>query len=843
MTSEQFTNSFSEEVWTTTYKDSKDHCVEDTWLRNASAIASVEVEKKRAEWTDRFYEMLQGFHVCPGGRILSNAGAGWKATTLFNCFTAPCHDYDIDSLGGIMQAVSDQVHILRSEGGFGSNFSYIRPRGAFVGGIGVETPGAVKYAEIFDKTSDVITAGSGQKIKEKGAKGKTRRGAMMGILDVWHPDIEEFIRAKLTPGRLTKFNLSVGMYDHFMKKVAAIEEAESKGEPVTDEMDRWDLIFPVTTHPLYKEKWRGQIYHWIEEGLPVKVYKTVSIRYLWNLIMESTYNRNDPGVLFFDTANRTHLWNFGGPKSFIRATNPCAEESMPDGSACDLGSINCTKFVDMKTRRFNLDLVRKYAKTAVRFLDNVIDYSPLPLPILEERVRGKRRIGLGVLGFASALYLMKVRFASDEAERIKEEFARAFTHAAVEASIDLAEEKGAFVECDFDKVADHIFWKQIDLPQHLIDRMRRVGIRNSALFSIQPTGNTSILCNVVSGGLEPIFLHEYVRTSILHEIPDHIKHVCPNYPAGEFIETDMFKWVKEGTDEILRGVDAEGVVYKIDRNRGLTRETLCEDYAVRILKDLGEWDANADWAVTTANLTAAEHIRDLEGWARWIDAAMSKTINLPNSYPYEDFKKIYLNAWRTGTIKGVTTYRDGTMMNVLAAAGSKPKPTSIAKHDAPKRPNVLPADIHAVTHKGQKYYVAVGLLEGEPYEVFAGSNHTIKKGSGTIKKVARGAYRFEGDDGALIENLAEGCHDDEEALARILSAALRHGSQIEFLTDQLEKTKGHMNSFAKVIARTLKKYVKEGTVVSGAACPECDGSLVRESGCQTCKSCGWSKCG
>ena len=206
----EFEDSFSKEIWESTYKYHEDQDVNDTMRRVANFVATAEeTDDKREIWGNRFYDMLSGFKCTSGGRIYANAGTDFGGTTMMNCFVSPRAKHDIDSLPEIIKDVANQAQTLKSEGGWGQNFSWLRPRGAFIHGIGVETPGAVKYMEIYDKVSDVITSGSGKKSTNKKAKGKIRKGAMMGVLDVWHPDIEEFIRAKQSSGRLSKFNISV----------------------------------------------------------------------------------------------------------------------------------------------------------------------------------------------------------------------------------------------------------------------------------------------------------------------------------------------------------------------------------------------------------------------------------------------------------------------------------------------------------------------------------------------------------------------------------------------------------------------------------------------------------
>ncbi len=264
----EFQDSFSEEVWAATYKDHNDTDINDTLARVAWYVASAETEDLQEKWYKIFYDMLTNFKATSGGRIYSNAGTEWKGTTLMNCFVSPRASFDIDSLDNILQNVHNQTQTLKSEGGWGENFSYIRPRGAFIHGIGVETPGAVKYMELFDTSSDIITAGSGKKNKNKKAKGKIRKGAMMGVLDVWHPDVIEFITAKQQPGRLTKFNISVNCTDEFMATLKRVTDLKASDAPESqvEAADVWELRFPDTSHKAYKNEWAGDMKLWEQKG-------------------------------------------------------------------------------------------------------------------------------------------------------------------------------------------------------------------------------------------------------------------------------------------------------------------------------------------------------------------------------------------------------------------------------------------------------------------------------------------------------------------------------------------------------------------------------------------------
>ena len=320
----EFKNDFSQEVWGVTYQDSSDVDVTSNWRRISKDLASVEEEDKRDQIEQRFYNLVENFKFVPAGRIYANAGTQWGGTTYINCFVSDRNKHDIDSIEGIYSVLKDQALTLKSEGGWGCNFSFIRPRGSFIHGIGVESPGPIAFMNLFNQSSTVITAGSGEKLKNKQGKKKIRKGAMMGILDVWHPSIKEFVKAKQTSNVLDKFNISVGMYNEFMDKIEKIETLKSQGKDIPEELDKWELRFPDTTFPKYKDDWKGDIYDWVDRGHPVVVYDTVSAYELWELIMKSTYKRNDPGVLFLDIANKTHCWNYGDKKiSRILSTNPC----------------------------------------------------------------------------------------------------------------------------------------------------------------------------------------------------------------------------------------------------------------------------------------------------------------------------------------------------------------------------------------------------------------------------------------------------------------------------------------------------------------------------------------
>lgn len=762
-----------------------------------------------------------------------------------NCFVDGFLGENRDSMEGIMDALKRQALILKSEGGYGFCADVMRPRGAFIEGVGSESPGAVRMLDMWDKQSEVITSGSGLEKKEKRGKGKIRKGAQMVTMSVWHPDIEEFITAKQTPGRLSKFNMSVMVTDDFM-------DAVENHKP-------WDLVFPRTNFHLYSKEWDGNIHDWVQKGYPVVTYKTYAdANELWELITKSTYNRNEPGVLFIDTINKLNPLYYS---EYIDSTNPCGEQVLSKGSVCLLGSLNLTQFVDSEKRDWDYKKLSEIIPSMVRLMDNVNDKTYVPLPLQKENLKTKRRIGLGYLGYASALYMLKLRYGSQEALDLTDKLGRFVTNEAYKASALLAKEKGSFLLFDKDKYLSGEFVKRLD-PDTL-ELIKKYGLRNSHLLSIQPTGNSSIFANNVSGGLEPVFRPQYVRTAIQNNPPKGMGLPIINWEEKSYVFADgvpsderiTWTWAKEGDESVLVS-KFNGEVYKIDKARGLLKETTIKDYGVAFLEEQGEWDPNAHWAVDAGKLSIDDHVRTMAVFSKYVDSAISKTVNVPNDYPYEDFKRLYMDVYKTGTIKGCTTYREGTMTAVLAsestAAKTEPSlgqdPDSIPFTRAPKRPKELPCEIHQLTAVGSRWVVLVGLLNEKPYEVFAfkAERFAIPASvtAGTLIKSKSGQYDLECADGWVLKDVSHFESDEQEALTRMISTALRHGAPIKFVVAQLAKAEGTITSFAKAVARTIKKYVEEDELLSVLKCSECGSKDIQMAeGCFKCISCGSSKCG
>lgn len=524
----------------------------------------------------------------------------------------------------------------------------------------------------------------------------------------------------------------------------------------------------------------------------------------------------------------------------------CGEQILPIGGVCLLGSINLTQFIDFENRNWDFKKLKKLIPIAVRFMDNVNDKTNVPLPSQKESLLNKRRIGLGLLGYGSALMMMKMRYGSKEALELTEKLMSFLANQAYQASAILASEKGSFKLFNKNQYLDSKFIKQA-LTKETIDMISKYGLRNSHLLSIQPTGNSSVFNNNVSGGLEPIFMPKYIRTTIMPYSPEGLdKPKNIDWENKTYDSSTEWSWIKEGDENLLRS-EFEGYVWKFDKSRGLLRENVVMDYAVRFLEGKNQWDDKADWAATTTELSIEEHINTMAIMSKYIDSAMSKTINIPNEYPFENFKGLYTSMFNTGTIKGGTTYRAGTMTTVLSDKTNDSDEVKIIRTDAPKRPKTLNCDVNHLTVQGTKWLVVVGLLNSDPYEIFAFKKKNInlsdKIKEGKLTKIKSGRYDLELDFFTL-ENLKEHFEsDEEEALTRMVSMSLRHGAGIEYIYDQLQKSEGTIVSFSKAIARTLKRYLKDGKV-SKLACDNCgspDG-LIMQEGCYICKDCSYSKC-
>ncbi len=745
-----------------------DRDMADSWARVALALAQAEAPDQRIARAKKFAHALSGHKFLPAGRILAGAGTG-RNVTLFNCFVMGTIE---DSMDGIFSALREAALTLQQGGGIGYDFSSLRPRGAAVAGVGADASGPVSFMDVWDAMCrTIMSAGS-------------RRGAMMATLAVDHPDIEEFIAAKRTAGRLTNFNLSVLVSDAFMAAV--------KGD------GDWALSFGG------------------------KIYRTIKAKALWDTIMRSTYDYAEPGVIFIDRINAVNNLSYC---ETIAATNPCGEQPLPPYGACLLGSINLAKLV---RRPFEADAamdlteLEQLAGTAVRMLDNAIDVSRFPLEAQAHEARAKRRIGLGVTGLADALIFCRVKYGSARSIELIQSWLATISQAAYRMSVELAKEKGPFPLYDRDAFLARPFIQA--LPPDIYNAIAAHGIRNALLTSIAPTGTISLLAGNVSSGIEPVFAFDYHR-KILQ--PDGSRH-----------------------------------------------EELVSDYAVRAFHDqFGGEPASAlpDYFVNAQTLIPADHLAVQAAAQPFIDSAISKTINVPAAISFQDFTDIYRQAYEKGC-KGCTTYRPSAVRgSVLSVEAARVAAAPVPDPREPELPLAVP-EPRIASERGGIVYMTRPLdrpedLPGRTYKIkWLESDHAFYI---TINDIERdGRHRpFE----IFINSKNMEAYAWALALTRMISAVFRRGGDVSFVVDELKAIfdprggqwmNGHyvpslMAAIGEIIERHMidigflgqrgPSLVPEANVPAEGArarfCPRCgDASFVKLEGCDSCLSCGYSKC-
>ena len=493
------------------------------------------------EHRSSFKNILLNQRYMPAGRVQAAMGSP-KNVTAYNCFVSGAIE---DSMDSIMDKAKEAAETMRRGGGIGFDFSRIRPRNDRIVSLDSSASGPVSFMAIFDSVCNtIVSAGH-------------RRGAMMAVLRVDHPDIEEFIRAKKDSTTLTNFNVSVGVTDEFMDCVA--------------KKKMFELQF---------------------DG---RVYQSVDAAALWDEIMRNNWDWAEPGVLFLDRINDDNNLYYA---ETIEATNPCGEQPLPRYGACLLGSFNLVKYMERANQHkdyyiFNYTQFKKDIPDVVRAMDNVIDRTQYPLHAQELEAKAKRRMGLGITGLANVLTLMGLRYGSSEAIRVTRKITKTLMCGTYESSAILAKEKGAF-PLYTEEYLESKFIKR--LPLDIQDLIKRYGIRNSHLTSIAPTGTISFTADNISSGVEPVFSNQLDRTVQTEQGPIIV-------PLKDYVYNTYN----------LRNVEAD-------------------------------------------DLSTDDHLDMQIAVQPFIDSAVSKTINVSDKVTFNEFKDIYMKAWR-GKLKGVTTFR------------------------------------------------------------------------------------------------------------------------------------------------------------------------------------------
>lgn len=752
-----FPMAISQQIWDMKYrlKDQNgtflEQTVQDTWRRIAKALSEVETEPKK--WETIFYNALTDFKFLPAGRI--TAGSGTKRNvTLFNCFVMGVIP---DSMSGIFDMLKEAALTMQQGGGIGYDFSTIRPKGSLVKGIAADASGPVSFMDVWDSMCrTIMSAGS-------------RRGAMMATMRCDHPDIEEFIAAKSDSQKLRMFNLSVLVTDAFM-------DAVKKGED-------WKLIYNN------------------------KVYSVIKAADLWDQIMRATYNFAEPGVIFIDRINATNNLSYC---ETITATNPCGEQPLPPYGACLLGSINLAKLVEHpfdKNAYLDVSQLEDLVSTAVRMMDNVIEVSQFPLEAQKLEAKNKRRIGLGVTGLADALLMVGLRYGSDEAVKKTEEWMKTIARSAYNASINLAEEKGAFPLFDPEKFI--VSGKMIQMDEDVKQAVRKFGIRNALLTSIAPTGTISLYAGNVSSGIEPVFAYSYKR--------------------------------------------------KVLQNDGSHVEEEVVDYAVQLWRDKFGNAPLPDFFVSAQNLTPADHVKMQAAAQKWVDSSISKTINCPEDISFDDFKEVYIQAYDTGC-KGCTTYRPNEVTGSVLSAASEEKSASdqevngdiIYMSEPLDRPSTLDGNTYKLKWPDSEHAIYVTINDiivndkRRPFEVFINSKN-MEHFAWTVglTRMISAVFRRGGDVSFVVDELKAvfdprggawvGGKYIPSILAAIGGILEEHMMKIGFIKDS------DTSLFHKSGEVTKVENLKLSRQKSCTSCGQFDLQMIE--GCMTCRSCGYSKCG
>jgi ribonucleoside-diphosphate reductase alpha chain len=449
--------------------------VETMMDRVARGAAAVEKPEAREQWTQEFRWLLEGWKFTPGGRILTACGSD-QNLTFYNCYVIPSPK---DSRTGIVDTLSQMAEIMSRGGGVGINLSTLRPRYAYVKGVNGRSSGSVSWGGLYSFVTGLIEQGG------------SRRGALMLILNVWHPDVMEFINAKREMGKITNANISVGITDDFMAAVEADAD--------------WELKFPDTKDEKFQEQWSGNLEQWQALGGNVIVHKTVKAREIWNQIIQSAWSSAEPGIFFIDRANKesnSYYYNQGD----LICTNPCGEQPLPAWSVCNLGHVNLSRFVVDGEVAWQ-DLGRA-VKASVRFLDNVIDATPYFFEENESQQKDERRVGLGTVGLAEMLIRMKLRYGSEDSIKFLEQLYRFIAVKSYLASTEIAAEKGSFPRFDAAKLLESGFMK--GMPEDVRKAISEKGLRNVTLLTQAPTGTVGTMIGT-STGIEPFYFWSYFR--------------------------------------------------------------------------------------------------------------------------------------------------------------------------------------------------------------------------------------------------------------------------------------------------------------------------------------------
>ena len=789
--------------------------------RLAREFARIEHKYKNPLSEDDIYELLKDFkYIIPQGSPMAGIGNNFQVVSLSNCFVIG-NPANSDSYGGILKIDQEQVQLMKRRGGVGHDLSHIRPKMSPVKNSALTSTGIVPFMERYSNTTKEVAQGG-------------RRGALMLSISIKHPDAEDFIDAKMELNKITGANVSVKIDDEFMRCVVS-------GKPYKQQ-------FPINSdNP--------------------SVIKEIDARELWKKIIHNAWQSAEPGVLFWDTIIRESVPDCYASFGFKTiSTNPCGEIPLCAYDSCRLLAINLYSYVKhpfTPEAEFDFELFKQHVQKGQKLMDDLIDLEmekierilakiesdPEPEGIkrtekelwlnIKMKCLEGRRTGFGITAEGDMLAAMGLTYGTDEATAFAVEVQKTLACSAYRSSALMARDRGAFPIYDYKLEENNPFIQRLkSADEELYSLMKQYGRRNIALLTIAPTGSVSI-CTQTSSGIEPAFLVSYRRR----------RKVNPNDSEAtiSFTDDEGQAWEEYNVLHHKFAVWAEINGYNV--------ADLVHKYTDEQLQEV---IAKSPYNNATANCVNWVNKVKMQGAIqKWVDHSISVTVNIPKETSEEVVDKIYQTAWESGC-KGMTIYRDGSRNGVLVSGSSKNNNT-FTETKAPKRPKKLEADIIRFQNDKEKWIAVVGLYEGRPYEIFSGKAasfvlpNSVEKGWVIRVKeednlTARYDFQFLDNDGykVTIEGLSRMFKKEYWNYAKLISGILRHGMPITNVIELISKLTldtDSINTWKNGIARALKKYVKDGTIVEGEKCPQCGGKIIYTSGCKQCSDCGWSKCG
>jgi len=794
-------NDLATEVFLTKYalRDTDGNLVEltpdDLHVRLALEFSRIDSEKYGLDQVvhyNLYLEALRHFQrIVAQGSPMAAVGNPYQLMSASNCVVV---ESPVDSMEGIMRTAEALAQLYKRRCGCGVDVSTLRPEGMKVRNAARTTSGAWSFCDLYSYITKVVCMSG-------------RRGALMLTIDVHHPDVSKFITMKMDKTKVTGANVSVKYSDAFMNAVVNDEE--------------------------YQQRWP------VDADVPVFT-RMVRARDVWNLAAKCATEAAEPGCIFWDT-----MCNFlpahSYPKFKTVSTNPCSEIGLSPNDSCRLISLNLTGYVKrpFNSPEFDWDLFKSDVALATQMSDNLVDLELERIEAImevcdseDEKALWKRlwqaghdgrRVGLGSHGLGDTLAQLCIKYDSDAGLEFVDKLYETFRNTAYRASVNLAKERGPFPEWDWNVEKENPFIKR--LPEDIREEIKAHGRRNIANLTQAPTGSISLCSKTgqvfklhgTSSGVEPLYAISYNRKRRKNEAEE-----------GDTIDEHGEAWQS----------------YKVYHAN------------VKNYLDLigGDEDSLPDFFVEAEDIDWRFRVKLQSTEQKYIDHSISSTINLPRGTPVETVQQIYMDAWKNG-LKGVTVYVDGSRDNILAkdetTVDTSVRPDNVVRMQAPKRPKELTCNIHHTSVKGKNYIALVGLINDEPYEFFGGFTEAVavpkrfKKGK-LIKK-ARGKYNLhigKNGDSLIVDDITNTfCTPEMGWTTRIISTALRHGTPIDFLVEQLGKS-GTVGAFNKVIARVLKKYIKNGQKVrTSVKCSSCGSdNVIYQEGCHLCTDCGGSKC-